>query len=219
MFSLERLKSLVFVLPAILIGLTIHEFAHAYTAHLFGDKSAKLQGRLSLNPIHHIDPMGFIMLVFFGFGWAKPVVYDPGYIEHKKRKLARCLIALAGPLSNFVLGAIFAFIYGMLAKNMAFLIKASSLSLEQFLLYLVFYISALNFGLFVFNLLPIAPLDGSHLVSVALNLDSHQEYMYQKYGMMILLGVILMETITQIDLLPIGTVIQHLIRLFSGGIL
>lgn len=217
MFSLERLKSMVFILPAILIGLTIHEFAHAYTAYLFGDKSARLQGRLSLNPIQHIDITGFIFLVLFGFGWAKPVVYDPSYIEPKKRKLARCLIALAGPLSNLVIGAIFAVIYGMLAKNINFLFKAQELSVEQFLFYLVFYISALNFGLFVFNLIPIAPLDGSHLVSVALNLDSQQEYMYQRYGMMILMGLILSEYIIKIDLLPIGAVIQFLIRFFSGG--
>lgn len=217
MFTLERLKSLIFILPAILIGLTIHEFAHAYTAHLFGDKSARLQGRLSLNPIHHVDPMGFIFLIFLGFGWAKPVVYDASYIEPKKRNLARCLIALAGPLSNLVIGALFAFIFGMLAKNIDFIIKAQNLSVEQFLLMLILNISMINFGLFVFNLIPIAPLDGSHLVSVAFKLDSRQEYLYERYGMMILMGLILSEYITHIDLLPIGPIIRFLLRLFSGG--
>lgn len=218
MLNIDRLKSLIFVLPAILIGLTIHEFSHAYAAHYFGDKSARLSGRLSLNPINHIDITGFIFLILLGFGWAKPVVYDPGYIEPKKRNLARCVIALAGPLSNFVIGAIFAFIYGIMTKDMFFLLKASSLSVEQFLLYLTFHISAINFGLFVFNLIPIAPLDGSHLVSVALKLDARQEYAYQRYGMMVLMALILSEYIIKIDLLPISKIIVYLINLFSGSL-
>ncbi len=207
------MKAMVFILPAIVVALTIHEFSHAFVAAKFGDKSARLQGRLSFNPMKHIDPFGFLMLMFLGFGWAKPVVYDPRYIKNKR--LARVSIALAGPMSNLILGIIFSVIYGMLARNYSFLIKAQDISLENFILNLVLASATINFGLFIFNLIPIPPLDGSHVLSEALNLDYEQEMNYQKWGMPILLILIFSDRLTGIDLLPIHKIVFALFEFFT----
>src|SRR5690554_6464074 len=100
MFSFDFVD-ILYTIPAILIALTFHEFSHGYVAYILGDNTAKYQGRLSLNPIKHIDPIGFFVLLFFRFGWAKPVPYNPSYF--KNRKKGTLLVALAGPLSNLIL--------------------------------------------------------------------------------------------------------------------
>ncbi len=211
---LDEIKMLVFTLPAIIIGLSFHEFAHSYVAYKFGDDSQVENGRLTINPLKHIDPIGFIMIIFFHFGWAKPVVYDANNIE--KKKLGRIVIALAGPFTNLVFGIVFALICGKLATNIEFIMKIQGKSIEHFVFYLVLYISIINFGLGIFNLLPIAPLDGSHIVSVLFKLSPEQEYKFQRVGMPILLILIFSDRITGIDLLPIGRVITYLFSLFSG---
>lgn len=212
MFYIERAKMLVFALPAIIVGLTVHEFSHAYAAHFLGDNSSELSNRLTLNPLTHIDPLGFLMLLLLGFGWAKPVVFDSRYF--KNRRLSICMIAAAGPLSNFILGVIFAVIYGRLIGNYSFFIAAQSKSIEHLVLNLTFYMSVINFGLFVFNMIPIAPLDGSHFVTQILNLDYEKQAMYQKYGMIVLLILILSDTLLRIDLLPISKAINFLFSTF-----
>ncbi len=211
---IERIKEMIFILPAILVALSFHEFAHAYVAYLFGDKSQVHRGRLTVNPIKHIDPVGFIMIALIGFGWAKPVVYDPNSI--KKKKLGRIAIALAGPLSNFILGIIFALICGSLINNLPFMLKAQDKSIQHFIFNLILYISLINFGLGVFNLIPIAPLDGSHIIAVLFKLNPLQEAKYQRYGMPILLCLIFSDMLIGIDLLPISGVVSYLFTLFSG---
>lgn len=211
---MERIKMLIFVLPAVLIGLSFHEFAHAMVAYCFGDRSQKQSGRLSLNPINHIDPIGFLMIVLVGFGWAKPVVYDPKEIE--KKKLGRILIALAGPFTNFLLGIFFAFICGWLFRDFSFMVKAQDKSIQHFIFNLVLYTSLINFGLGIFNLIPIAPLDGSHIVSVLFGLSPSQEMNYYRYGMPVLLILVFSDTLFGIDLLPITKGINYLFGYFSG---
>lgn len=205
---------MIFILPAVLVALTVHEFSHAISAYKFGDRSALLEGRLSLNPVKHIDPTGFLMLLLLGFGWAKPVVYDPSNIKHKK--LARVVIAIAGPLSNLLLGIVFAMIYGYMAKNVDFLLKAQNKSLEHLLINLVLYMGSINFGLGIFNLIPIAPLDGSHVLSVVCNLNRRQEMLYMEWGMPILLVLICSDLILNIDLLPIHIPVSWLFKTFAG---
>jgi Zn-dependent protease len=100
-FSIERI---LYSMPAVIAGLSVHEFSHAYMAMKLGDSTARDEGRVSLNPLRHLDPLGFLFIVLVGFGWAKPVRFNPENLKHKKRD--RILIALAGPLSNFVLGAV-----------------------------------------------------------------------------------------------------------------
>lgn len=212
MFTIERLKVMIFTIPAIIIGITVHEFSHAFMASKFGDDSARLEGRLTLNPLTHLDPFGFLMLILLGFGWAKPVVYDPRNIKNKK--LARIFIALAGPFSNLILGIIFSLSYSLILKNTEFALKAQSVSLEHFILNFVFFSALINFGLFIFNLIPIPPLDGHHVLSEILNLNYEQEMKYRQFGMPILLILIFSDRITGIDLLPIHKAVFWLFENF-----
>lgn len=211
---IERFKMMIFILPAVIVGLSFHEFAHATVAYLFGDSSQKYSGRLSVNPLRHIDPVGFIMIVLLGFGWAKPVVYNPNNIRRKR--LARVLIALAGPAVNLIFGIAFAILVGNLFQNYDFMLKAQEKSIEHLVFNLVLYLSLINFGLGIFNLIPIAPLDGSHLVSELFRLSPEQELKYYRYGMPILLFLIFSDTLLGIDLLPIIKVINYLFKYFSG---
>ncbi len=209
---IDRIRELIFIIPAIVISLSVHEFLHAIVAYKMGDHSQKDSGRLSLNPLKHIDPIGFFMLIFFSFGWAKPVVYDPRNIE--KKNLGRVLISLAGPFSNLLMGISFTLILSALTKNEAFIIKTYDKSIEQFIFYLVLYLSYINFGLAVFNIIPIPPLDGSHLLSVFFNFNYEQEEKFRRYGMPILLILIFSDRLIGIDLLPIGGIIQSLFDFF-----
>lgn len=139
---------------AVLICITFHEVAHGYAAYLLGDKTAKNQGRLTLNPLEHIDLMGFLALLFFRFGWAKPVPIN--YNNLKKPKRDGALIALAGPLSNFILGAVLFIIFQIFYTIGTEL----SMSVADFCV----ITAQISIGLGVFNLIPVPPLDGSHVV-------------------------------------------------------
>lgn len=136
-------------IPALLISITIHEFAHARTSYALGDPTPKMTGRLSLNPLDHLDPLGLLMLWFFRFGWAKPVQINPFYYEDRKK--GTIVVSLAGPLSNLIL----AFFTMILLKLGVF--KGLPLS---FLYTLFMY----NLILAVFNLIPVPPLDGSKIL-------------------------------------------------------
>ena len=145
----------------------LHELAHGYTAYKLGDPTARRMGRLSLNPLKHLDPIGAICMVVFHFGWAKPVPIDPRYFKNPKNGMA--ITALAGPLSN-LLCAFFAVPLYMLTWN-AYLSAAFASGGESFgakflfiLFYFLFYFHAVNLGLCLFNLIPLPPLDGSRIL-------------------------------------------------------
>ena len=153
-----------------LLSLTIHEFSHGYVAYLLGDPTAKNAGRLTLNPISHLDPFGALCMVFFHFGWAKPVPIDPRYFRKPKRDFA--ITALAGPLSNLILACLSAFLYLL---TLAIFGRYEAVLTNQFLFNLIstvltfFYLSLLiNVGFALFNLLPIPPLDGSRVMTAVL---------------------------------------------------
>lgn len=148
------MQSIILSMLAVLICISVHESSHAFAAYLLGDKTAHSRGRMTLNPISHIDPIGFIALAFFGFGWAKPVPVDYRNLKKPKRDLA--LISFAGPLSNILLSIVmFSLIVIFYQFNSLYLTAIS-----QFL-----YITAtMSVGLAVFNLIPIPPLDGSKIV-------------------------------------------------------
>ncbi len=143
-------------IPAILIALTIHELSHGAIAGMLGDSTAKDQGRISLNPLSHLDPFGTLMLLFGPFGWAKPVPVNP--VNFKDPQKGMALVAAAGPLSNIILAALAGqfFRFGLVDPN----------SLFTLFLYIFFMI---NVGLAVFNLLPVYPLDGSRILVAFLN--------------------------------------------------
>ena len=152
----RSLEEYLIIIPAVLIALTVHEMCHGYAAYLLGDDTAKSQGRLSFNPIDHIDLIGLLCMIFFGFGWAKPVPVNLANL--KNRKVGMSLVALAGPLSNFVL----AFVCLLIVFSMGNMGISGDVAtaLVSFLVTL----ASLSVGLGVFNLLPVPPLDGSNII-------------------------------------------------------
>ena len=159
-----RLLQILLTLPAILVSLSVHELCHGYAAHLLGDPTPRAMGRLSLNPLRHIDPIGFIALLICRVGWAKPVVVDSRYFKNPKRDMA--ITALAGPVSNFLLALIFSFISVFLDKigNAFSLFSASPMTPFGAFWMIVYFMVPINLGLGVFNLIPIPPLDGSKIL-------------------------------------------------------
>lgn len=172
----------LFTVAGIVIAMSAHEFAHAWAADILGDPNPRNKGRVSLNPLNHIDPIGFILIFFTGFGWGKPVAFDPYNLKNPKRDSA--LIALAGPLSNLIL----AFLCIILI-NFPFSASLFYTTLTNALEVLVF----INLALAVFNLLPVYPLDGSHVLSALLprSIGYQYEVIMEKFGLFILAFLIL----------------------------
>ena len=199
--------NILYSLPGVIIGLTVHEFSHAFVADKLGDGTARAQGRLTLNPFYHIDPIGMVFILLAGFGWAKPVQFDMRNLKSPKRD--RILIALAGPLSNLILGGVFLFVIKVTFDTLDFLPE----TLYIILFRMLFSISVINLGLFIFNMLPIPPLDGSHVFLSGLNLSSTVEQQITQYGTLALFAIITLENIIDIDLLPIGTFTHWVVSL------
>lgn len=199
--------NILYSLPGVIIGLTVHEFSHAFVADKLGDGTARAQGRLTLNPFYHIDPIGMVFILLAGFGWAKPVQFDMRNLKSPKRD--RILIALAGPFSNLILGVVFLFVIKLTFDTLDFLPE----TLYVILFRLLFSISVINLGLFIFNMLPIPPLDGSHVFLSGLNLSSAVERKITQYGTLALFAIITLENIIDIDLLPIGTFTHWVVSL------
>jgi Zn-dependent protease len=193
------LSEILILIPTILIALTVHELSHAVVALWRGDDTAKTAGRITLNPLKHVDPMGFAMLILVGFGWAKPV-----FITREKLKNPNAdeiLIAFAGPVSNLLLALIFV----LILKIGVSVITAQSV--YNTFLDLITPSIAINIALAIFNSLPIPPLDGSHIFAKFLSQRrSRGATLFRKYGFMLLIGIILLERITGYDILPIGKV-------------
>jgi len=199
------------VLPGIIVGLTVHEFAHAAVASRLGDDTAKSMGRASLNPLVHIDLIGFLFIVIAGFGWAKPVMIDRSKLRHPRRDDA--LIASAGPLSNLALSIAAIAIFSSLTT----LVPYTGEALYAWILNALMAGVYVNLGLFVFNAIPLPPLDGSHVLLSALNMrDSPRAHLFFRYGTMVLFGIILVEQFLHVDILPIGKVVKALADLLLG---
>ena len=172
---------LISVIPA-LVCITLHELAHGYVAYLLGDPTAKAAGRLTLNPIKHIDIMGLLMMIVFRFGWAKPVPVDMRRFKNPRAGMAIC--AAAGPLCNLVLAAVLLFVYGIVYIP---LIEAGT-DWAMIVLQTVATTGYLSLALAVFNVLPISPLDGSKVLFSFLSREKYYKLMrYERYGMIILL--------------------------------
>ena len=214
-------QNILFSLPGIIIGLSIHEYCHALAAYKLGDHTARDQGRLSFNPLKHIDLIGFLFIIFAGFGWAKPVQFNPENLRRPRRDKA--IIAAAGPLSNLVLALIF---IGLIKAWLVFLTTSAS-SNKVDLIFSIFYskvfigfitiifqAATINLGLFIFNLIPIPPLDGSHIVFSGLNLRAETERQIMKIGAPLLFIILIIQNRTNITIFPIGRLISIIFRFF-----
>ncbi|WP_041277423.1 site-2 protease family protein [Desulfotalea psychrophila] len=183
----ETINQIILLAPPLLLALTIHEFCHGYVAYKLGDPTAKLAGRLTLNPLSHLDPIGTIAFFFIKIGWAKPVPVNPNYFKNPRRDML--WVALAGPISNLLL----AIISAIAAKTLwaiapslpaTALIKAIVIPLNGMLVASVW----INLVLCIFNFIPIPPLDGSKIVAGLLPRDLAIAYeKVEKYGFVILI--------------------------------
>lgn len=223
MYSGSIGETIVMVLISIvvaLIAITVHEFAHGFVAYKLGDSTAKADGRLSLNPLHHLDPIGTIMLLVVGFGYAKPVPVMTRNFKKPRRDFA--LVSLAGPLSNFVLAFISALIYELLVKYLPFEFASSGLGFA--LLKLFFYGVSMNVGLGLFNLIPIPPLDGSNILMCLLPNHLAAKYAgWRRYAPYIMIAIVVMtwlpypiSLITEIIFWPLNVLDMFIINGFIG---
>ena len=210
-------QSILISLPGILLGLTIHEYCHALAAFKLGDTTARDQGRLTLNPLKHIDIIGFVFIIMAGFGWAKPVQFNPHNLRNYRRDKA--IIAAAGPLSNLILALLFiASIRGLIAllnsdsavRNFPFLVSTNFV----FFVIMIYQATIINLGLFIFNLLPLPPLDGSHIFLSGLNLSPETELRIMKIGAPVLFIIILVQNWTRINILPIRSAVSAMLKFF-----
>ena len=150
LFTLEYLKSIIYTVPAILLAISAHEFAHGYVSYKLGDPTPKMDGRLTLNPFAHLDLWGTVCLILFRMGWAKPVRINTAYYKDKKK--GTILVSLAGPAMNYIMAFVSMLIYGLFYK------AGSSFGIW------FYYLAVINVGLGTFNLIPIPPFDGSNVL-------------------------------------------------------
>lgn len=206
------LESILYTLPAVLIALTFHEFAHAYVAYKNGDPTARNLGRMTLNPLAHLDVWGFVCMLLVGFGWAKPVPVNPNnYRNYKKGELT---VSLAGVTMNLIIGII-----GALASAITFYVATNNgyydydivngIGVAGKIHYIFFYLCYINCALMVFNLIPIYPLDGYHVFEVLLGrvISPGVFEFLRKYGQMILLIVIFVGNRSGFS--PVGDLTQY----------
>ena len=185
-FSRESVISLLLFIPTLLISLTVHEYCHGYAAYKCGDNTAEWNGRLTLNPLKHLDPIGTIMMLVFGFGYAKPVPINPRNFKHYK--LGLCIVSIAGPLSNALLALLGALVFAITVQinpGMMYTDTITNFDIAWINFVATFVIA--NASLAVFNLLPIPPLDGSRIVTALL--PAKLAYYYNKYEGYIMIAV------------------------------
>jgi len=178
---------LISVIPA-LICITLHELSHGFVAYLMGDTTAKDAGRLTLNPIRHIDIFGLLMMIVFRFGWAKPVPVDMRRFKNPKTGMAIC--AAAGPLSNLILTCVLLLVYGFVYIPLA----EAGTQWAGILLETISITAYLSLTLAIFNILPISPLDGSKVLFAFLKKEHYYKLMhYERYGMIILFAILMIS--------------------------
>lgn len=202
----DRLGYLLILVPVLLVSMMLHEVAHGLTAYRLGDPTAKMRGRLSLNPIRHLDPLGTAMFIItylfsgFVFGWAKPIPVSPYYFKNRQRGMA--IVGVVGPITNFVIAIIFLLVINWITPEVG--------SRTWDILFLIFQI---NLVLGLFNLIPIPPLDGSRVLGGFLPRGAYEKWVaVDRYGMFIVIGVIIIFQDSFFRLL--GAAIEGLAKVF-----
>ena len=202
----------VILIPVIIFALSFHEFSHGWMAHRYGDPTAKNAGRLTLNPMAHLDVFGSMALYFMGFGWAKPVPVDPRYLANPKRDMMR--IALAGPVSNLIV----ALISGIL---LSILLRFGLIGNQSTLVVVLIMSLQINLVLAIFNFIPIPPLDGSRILEGLIPYKYHNELAkFEYYGPRVLMGLILLSMFTRFNIFSviISPIMTIFLKLFTFGI-
>ena len=195
------------MLPGIIIGLSFHEFAHAWVSDRLGDPTPRRQGRVTINPLAHIDWVGFAALLLVGFGWGKPVQIDPSYYKHRRRD--EFLVAIAGVTMNLML----AVILSLPAKAMMKTFSAGMSDMMYNIYMIIFYAVTINLVLMIFNLIPCPPLDGWGILTQIFKLDRYSWwYKVYQYGTWILLALILTNVTDHIITPAVSALINILFR-------
>lgn len=199
--------SKLMILPGIVIGISFHEFAHAIVSYVLGDPTPKRQNRLTLNPLSHINPLGFVTLFLAGFGWGEPVRIDPTYYKH--RRLDEMLVSLAGVVMNFIVAVICSFTVGIILKSNAAWLYGD---MGDIIIQIMSGIISVNIVLMIFNLFPIPPLDGFGIITQIFNLRKYSWY-YQIYdkGFFILLILVVFDVTDYVLTPAVNTVMGWLI--------
>lgn len=201
--GLDGIFNLVLTIPGVLIALTFHEFAHAWMATKMGDETPKNQGRLNLNPLSHIDPVGFVFLIVAHFGWGKPVEIDPRNFNGKRSlSAAEAIVAAAGPIMNFIVAFVFLIIYNILFTATD-VISMLSYQWQQIVFVVMTYIVSINIGLGIFNLIPLPPLDGSKILMHFLPAKGKEWFFRNQQIFYILFLIIFITGLSQVILTPI----------------
>ena len=197
------MEVLIILLPILIFSLCFHEFSHAYIAYRLGDHTAARNGRLTLNPLAHLDPIGSLMILFVGFGWAKPVPINP--VNFSNPRVDMIKVAFAGPASNLIL----AFLGGMIIR----FINITGIMLGGVSVQIIYFFMYINIALAVFNMLPVAPLDGSQIFGNLISKNNPDlAWKLQIYGPKILFGLILVGIVTPFSIL--GTLMMPFINFF-----
>lgn len=203
------LSILLSVIPSLLC-ITLHELSHGLVAYKLGDPTAKSAGRLTLNPLKHLDPVGLLMLVAFHVGYAKPVPVNMYRFKNPKRGMA--VTALAGPVSNVVIAVVFLFLYGLAAAPLG------GSAAGKYLLRMLNLTATISIGYAIFNMLPIPPLDGSKVLLAVLSDEGYLRLMrYERYGSLLLLALVWGGILGRPLLTAIGAVYDLLFPVAQGG--
>ncbi len=207
-----NIEEILVNLPGIVIGLAFHEFAHAFASDRLGDPTPRSQGRLTISPLPHIDLFGFLMILFMGFGWAKPVQINPKHYKNPRRD--SIIVSAAGPFTNLIIAAIFV-ILGKLFLSSTFPYSLRE-NIVSSVLGIIDYTIWINIILFIFNLLPIPPLDGFQIVSNLVPLRHYNVISaLERYGFIILAVLIFTGATSYIITKPAVFIYESLIRIFG----
>ena len=193
---MDYVMDTLWILPGLIIGFAMHEFAHAWVSDRLGDPTPRAQGRVTLNPMAHFDPVGFLALMFCGFGWGIPVEIDPRYYKHPRRD--ELLVSLAGVVMNLIVAIVFSFIVHFVYINVPY-DKLSYGTLMGTLFNILLQVVIVNVVLMVFNLIPVPPLDGFGIITEIFNLrEKSFYYTLYNYGFPILMILLIVGVVDKI---------------------